>query len=115
MPKSKCKLSFNCTNCTNWKFPFTDLTDNEFCEEILIKKDIMELNANYLNVLFGKNETAYENEKEKYDLTYLDDVIEQYVDLTSTDFMKFETSSCTFSAICINIRSLVNSTRQTSF
>jgi len=37
----------------------------------------MKLNANYPNVLFGKIETAYEND----DLTYLDDVTEQYLDL----------------------------------
>jgi len=48
----------------------------------------LELNADYLNQLFGKNETTCENESDKYDLIDLDDVTEQYVDLTSTDFMK---------------------------
>lgn len=104
--------SFICPTCQNWIFPFNGLSHEAYCEEVLSTANHITgtLNANHLNRIFSQGDDVCYDGKDKHALTYLDNIMEEYVECTSRDFLNFNNNpKDNLSVICINMRSLVNS------
>jgi len=97
-----------CVNCS-WCFPFNDLSDEEFKNEVTVKPHESLLNATKLNHLFSQDSILDDNDAENCESTFRNNVVEQYVEITDTDFLSFgDDDQGLLSAICVNIRSLAN-------
>ena len=68
----------------------------------------IDLSASQLNLMFANSASSINDENENCDFSYLDNVTEQYVEITSTDFLTFNVdfkSQQILSVICVNMRS----------